>query len=105
MAKFEYDSKILSVEAYGKTLQLSKKTPTLVEKADAVLNAPTIKEHYRRMYENIADIVGAAARDEIFPALADADTDEMSDFWMMLCQLYKDKAAQIREKYQPPVKK
>lgn len=105
MARFEYDSKVLSVEAYGKTLQLAKKTPALVEKVDAVLKAPNIKEHYQRMYDSVGDIVGTAARDEIFPALADADTDEMSDFWMMLCQLYKDKAAQIREKYQPPVKK
>lgn len=105
MAKFEYDSKVLSVEAYGKTLQLAKKTPALVEKVDAVLKAPNIKEHYQKMYDSIGDIVGAAARDEIFPTLADADTDEMSDFWMMLCQLYKDRAARIREKYQPAVKK
>lgn len=99
MAKFEYDSKVITVEAYGKTLPLAKKTPALVEKINAVSQAKTAKEDIEKTYDAIADIIGKKARDEIFPSLAEVDTDEMSCFWLFLCGEYRQRVVELAEKY------
>lgn len=102
MAKFEYDSKVLTVEAYGKTLPLAKKTPALVEKINAVSQAKTTREDIEKTYDVIGDMIGRKARDEIFPSLADVDTDEMSCFWLFLCGEYRRRVTELAEKYRTP---
>lgn len=105
MAKFEYDSKVLSVEAYGKTLPLAKKTPQLVEKIGAVSQAKTLRESFEKTYDAIGDVIGAEARDEIFPSLDDADTDELSCFWLFLCGVYRERVNNLTERYRTPAEK
>lgn len=99
MAKFEYDSKVLTIEAYGKTLLLAKKTPALVEKINEVSQAQTIKEDFQKTYDVIGDIIGKEARSEIFPSFDEVDTDEMSCFWLFLCRVYRDRVNELAKKF------
>lgn len=105
MAKFEYDSKVISVEAYGQTLPLAKKTPQLVEKIGAVSQAKTLRESFEKTYDAIGDVIGVEMRNKIFPSLDDADTDELSCFWLFLCGVYRDRVNELTEKYQTSAKK
>lgn len=90
--KFLYKAKEITIEAYGKTLLLAKRTPRLLEelaKTDARVQSDDIVECARAMYDSVGLMIGEQIRDTIFPNFEDCDIAELRAFREALIEAYQ----------------
>lgn len=105
--KFEYNRPKTTVEAYGTTYEIPPKTAAVVDGVDAARKAIAASaskpaaEQIKAVKQGIAVFIGEEETERLFPADSDIDTDEISEFWLLLNHLSNEHTNKIIERYSP----
>lgn len=91
---FSYERQQMAIDAYGQSIPLHAKTPPQTEclrKVPEALN----KADFAPMWDCVGRMIGEDKRGEIFPDYEAIDLDELTSFWLALCEAYGEQSGAL----------